>query len=244
MNLRRLVPWRLVPAARRFNDTMRRRTGIGTRGGETPRRRPTSGPAPLRSREELHAFWREPDEVNRPEQYAIPVERSRFLVNLLDWYCTPSDRILEIGPNVGRNLEHLRNAGYHRLEGIEISESAVAALRATYPDLAATATIHNAPVEDVIKDLADSSFEAVFTMAVLEHIDTDSEWIFAEMVRISRRILITVEDEGGRSSHHVPRNYRTVFEHLGLEQIAEIDPLGLDDLPREFRARVFLRRAP
>jgi hypothetical protein len=78
-------------------------------------------------------------------------------------------------------------------------------------------------------------------MAVLEHLHPDSEWVFAEMVRVCQRLLITIEDEGGRSSHHTPRNYRTVFEGLGLEQIAEIDPRGLGDLPREFRARVFVR---
>lgn len=240
----RLIPGPLKPAVRRIYKTARRVSGVATRKGQSMRRRPLPGPPALRSREELHAFWRDPDEVNRPERYAAPVARSRFLLNLVEWYCTPNDRILEIGPNVGRNLEHLRRAGYQRLEGVEISESAVAALRATYPDLATVATIHNAPVEDVIRDFPDTSFEAVFTMAVLEHIHPDSEWIFAEMVRICRRVLITIEDEAGRSSHHVPRNYRSVFEGLGLRQIAEIDPLGLDGLPRQFRARVFVPEEP
>ena len=241
LRLLSIVPEAARPAVRRVYRRFRGRSGDPVTGAPGRESRTARGPAAVRSREELHAFWRDPDEVNRPERYTRVAARSRFLVNLMEWYGTPHDRVLEIGPNVGRNLEHLRLAGYERLEGIEISERAVTALRATYKELAALATIHNAPVEDVIREIPDASFDVIFTMAVLEHIHPESEWIFAEMVRICRRMLITIEDEAGRSSHHTPRNYRSVFEGLGLEQIAEIDPLGLDDLPREFRARVFVR---
>ena len=189
----------------------------------------------------MHAFWRNPDPVNRPEAYSVPVERSEFLVDLLARHGTSGGRVLEIGPNVGRNLEALRLAGYHRLEGIEISEHAVAAMRETYPLLAAIATIYNAPVEDVIGTLPDASFDIVFTMAVLEHLHPDSEWVFAEMVRVCRGVIVTIEDEAGKSRHHVPRHYKVVFESLGLLQIEESDPAGVGELGPTFRARVFSR---
>ena len=188
----------------------------------------------------MHAFWRSPDAVNEPAGYAAaPIERSEFLVGLLDRYCQPDDRVLEIGPNVGRNLEHLRRAGYRRLEGIEISGDAVASMRTTYPELAATVSIHNAAVEDVIGTLPDATYGAVFAMAVLEHIHPDSDWIFAEMMRICSGVVVTIEDEVGRSRHHVPRDYRAVFEGLGMQQIEDIDASGIGGLVPGFRARVF-----
>ena len=201
------------------------------------------GPPQVESREQLHAYWRGPDDApNRPDEYAEHVERSQFLIEWLRPYASTADPILEIGTNVGRNLEYLRQAGFTHLDGIEISSNAVDAMRVRYPDLAATATIHNAPVEDVIRTFADGAFEVVFTMAVLEHIHPDSEWIFAEMVRICHGVIVTIEDEQGRSPHHTPRNYRSVFEGLGMVQLAEQDcseVMGIGG----FVARTFRRPA-
>jgi SAM-dependent methyltransferase len=233
MTFKALVPRPLLPAARRIYGLFKPRLD-GTIPGTA--RRPD-----VLSQEALHAFWRSPDHVNRPEAYAVPVERSQFLLGLLARHADRDGSVLEIGPNVGRNLESLRRAGYQHLEGIEISDAAVQAMGRTYPELAAVATIHNAPVEEVIRTLPDSSFDVVFTMAVLEHLHPDSEWVFAEMARVSRGVIVTIEDESGRSRHHVPRNYRPIFEGLGLQQVEELDPAGVGELGPTFRARVFSR---
>jgi len=42
-------------------------------------------------------------------------------------------KILEIGCNVGRNLNHLYENGFKQLTGIEISENAINALKRMYP---------------------------------------------------------------------------------------------------------------
>jgi hypothetical protein len=52
-------------------------------------------------------------------------------------------------------------------------------------------------VEDVVKSFGDRTFDLVFTMAVLEHIHTTSEWVFEEIVRITNRYVVTIEDERG-----------------------------------------------
>jgi SAM-dependent methyltransferase len=104
-------------------------------------------------------------------------------------------RILEIGCNIGRNLQHLSEAGFRNLEGIEISEEAVRELRATFPELAATARIHNAPAEEVLPSLEDRRYDLTFTVAVLEHIHRESEWVFQHIARVTRDTLITIEDE-------------------------------------------------
>jgi SAM-dependent methyltransferase len=233
MTFKGLIPRPLLPTARRVYGLFRPRPN---------RVAPAASKKPeVLSQQVLHAFWRNPDPTNRPEAYSVPVARSEFLVGLLARHGSNDGRVLEIGPNIGRNLEALRRAGYRQLEGIEISENAVSAMRETYPLLAAAATIHNAAVEEVIRTLPDSSFDVVFTMAVLEHLHPDSEWVFAEMARICRGVIVTIEDEVGRSPRHVPRHYKSIFESLGLEQIEELDPSGVGELGPTFRARVFSR---
>lgn len=177
-----------------------------------------------KSRTSLHHFWRDPNHgQNKPQDYLnAPEARGRFVAELSEKHIPDRVRVLEIGCNVGRNLNSLRLAGWTDLSGIEISESAVNVMKQAYPEMAARATIYNAPVEDVIKQFADRQFNVVFTMAVLEHIHPDSEWVFAEMARITDKLLITVENESRSSWRQFARNYRSIFEALGLEQVEEV----------------------
>ena len=201
-------------------------------------------PRTVLPKEDLHAFWRDPDKVNRPEEYLNQEARSRFLLEFLAPYLGSGGRdpsILEIGCNVGRNLAHLHGAGYRRLTGIEINGEALVVLRATYPEMAASASLINASVEDAISKLPSGSMDIVFTMAVLEHIHPDSEWIFDEIVRVAGSTVVTVEDEQGVSRHHTPRDYRAVFAARGLRQVAHRS-LGTDSgFSTPFEARAFQR---
>jgi SAM-dependent methyltransferase len=188
----------------------------------------------------LHAYWRAPDDANRPQAYVEGGhERSAFLVEILRRHAAPTDRILEIGCNAGRNLEHLFRAGFANLAGLEISPGALDVLRATYPELARAAALHLGALEERARGFADGEFDAVYTMAVLEHIHRDSDWVFAEIARIAGRVLITIEDERERSWRHFPRNYRRVFEPLGWKQVEETG--AVPGLSRAFVARVFRR---
>jgi SAM-dependent methyltransferase len=197
-----------------------------------------------KSREEAHQFWRHPDAANLPEGYlAGGARRSEFLVDLVKRRVKSDDEILEIGCNVGRNLHHLSAAGFSKLAGIEINEAAVRKLGEAFPDLAASARLVNEPVESAIKRFRDDEFALVYTMAVLEHIHTDSEWVFGEMVRIARNAVITIEDERGISRRHFPRDYGKVFGALGLKEIETADCSAIEGLGSDFRARVFVKPA-
>lgn len=194
-------------------------------------------------REALHDYWRAPwDGDNLPDSYVAGDERSEFLFALIQRHAAPSARLLELGCNVGRNLDFLLRHGYRELTAIEISEQAVGALRVHHPDVAATAVIHNAALEEVLKTLPDNSFDVVFSMAVLEHVHTDSDWIFAEIARVSGRYVITVEDERGLSWRHFPRNYREVFEPLGLTQLEELSCKDVPTLGPNFVGRVLAKQ--
>ena len=145
---------------------------------------------------EIHEYWKNPwDGFNLPHTYLDAKEQSRFLAEIIKRYTDDSAKMLEIGCNVGRNLNYLFDDGYKKLSGIEISEEAVRVLKKSFPEMARSIEIHNSPVERIITKFEDNKFDIVFTMAVLEHIHSDSEWIFPEIVRITKNFLITIEDE-------------------------------------------------
>ena len=195
------------------------------------------------TRDELHDYWSRPnDGVNIPENFMREdyQQRTQFLLRIVEEIAEPNAKILEIGCNVGRNLNGLFEVGFIALTGIEISEYAAKMLKEIYPKMASHATIFNQPVERIIRKLGDDIFDVVFTMAVLEHIPYDSEFIFKEIVRITSKYLITIEDEKCISKRHFPRNYTRVFEPLGMQEIQHINCKDVKGLGPNFEARIFV----
>lgn len=194
---------------------------------------------------EQHEYFRNPDFVNPPESYLeneVTAGRSKFLERHIRKYASTDSPILEIGCNIGRNLNHLYNAGFRNLTAMEINPNAVRLMKIHFPDMAANSRIFNTPVEEKIKTFADGEFHVVYTMAVLEHIHPRSEWIFGEMARIAKTHIITIEDEGRNTARIFPRNYRAVFESLGMKQVEEeqlTEAAGLDD---RFFKRIFQKK--
>jgi 2-polyprenyl-3-methyl-5-hydroxy-6-metoxy-1,4-benzoquinol methylase len=183
----------------------------------------------------LQEYWKHPDAVNDPTGYFQAGERSQFLVSLVKQYAKPDASIIELGCNVGRNLHYLWQAGYKNLSGVEINEDAIRLMKERFPDM--QATIYQGSLEERIKELKE--YDLVFTMAVLEHIHRDSEWVFSEMARVTKKCLITIEDEKNVSERHFPRNYKNIFEALGLSQTYEKHLSKNKGLNAKFFARVF-----
>lgn len=180
-------------------------------------------PVKTKTLKEIHSYWKgRKSGKNSPGTYISGKERSLFLVELVKKHAQPDSSILEIGCNLGRNLNYLYTAGFKHLTGIEISENAVKALRKNFPELADSATIINSSVEEVIKSFEDNQFDLVFTMAVLEHIHPDSEWIFPEIVRITRGVLITIESEQFHNWRIFPRDYSNIFTRLKMKHLKTI----------------------
>ena len=196
----------------------------------------------MRSREKLLSYWRDPDDgVNIPRSYLSHrcQQRTKTLVGIFERLPISKDaRILEVGCNIGRNLEGLRRAGYFKLWGVEINAEAVEIMKTQYPELNHS-KVRVAAIEDVIEDGVTDFFDVVFTMAVLQHIHPKSKFVFAEMVRITK-YLITIEDEHTRSWRHKPRDYGRVFSKLGMVQIGKgaIKGLSSNFVCRAFRKEV------
>lgn len=197
------------------------------------------------SREILQRYWVEPwDGQNSPLSYqSDPTGRSKFLVSLVDRYLDRDNNILEIGCNVGRNLDALFQAGYLGIAAIEISPQAINALRGSYPNSAALAHIHEGSAESILPNLATNQFPLVFSMAVLEHLHHDSEWVFEHIARVSSRYVITIENEIVHHWRSIPRNYRQTFEGLGMRQVEEIRCSQVIKIHESYIARVFTHEA-
>lgn len=145
--------------------------------------------------------------------------RSQTIIDMLSPFISQEDSILEIGCNLGRNLNHLWQAGYRRLHGMEISEHAVKRLRLLYPSLS-TIRIDVGPAEVSIEKLRDNSIDVVFTMATLEELHPESRYLFKEIARVAKKYVLAIEPKEGHRSHfQYPWDIKMEFAAAGLEFI-------------------------
>jgi len=132
-------------------------------------------------------------------------------------YLNKESRILEIGCNVGRALNYLYQLGYHDLTGIEIGEEAVKLARVTFPEMASVSKliVGSAPLE--LRKLPSQGYDLVFCHSVLVNIHPKYNYMFKEMARVSRKFVLTLENEGSYLSY--PRDFQRSFERVGLKMV-------------------------
>ncbi len=113
-------------------------------------------------------------------------ERKTSWARILDGI--PASRVLEVGCNVGWNLEYLRQLGVADLHGIEPQPYAVERARARN---AAFDVVQGTAFE---LPYADASFDLVFTSGVLIHIAPDQLGVaMDEMYRVARSWIVAIE---------------------------------------------------
>ncbi len=191
--------------------------------------------------DDIHTYWEQPlDGTNTPKDYLVGEEKSTYLFNKIG--ALKENSILEIGCNVGRNLNYLYQKGFNSLSGIEISKNAIDEMKASYRTTYDKVLIHNTSVEDFFMSSNEDRYDLIFTMAVLEHIHTDSDWIFEKMVETTNRYIITIEDERSISWKHFPRNYKKKFEELGMTQVDFEDCSDVKGLHNGFYFRMFEKK--
>jgi SAM-dependent methyltransferase len=199
------------------------------------------------TKENVWKLWSDPPtskgwKGNSPEDYLVGQERSEYLVNLTKDYLGCNSSILEIGCNVGRNLNYFLENGYSNLSGIEINKNAISVMKEAYPNLHRIVDIFNNPVEECVPKMLDDSYDCVYTMAVLEHIHYNSEFIFDEIKRIARTHIITIEDEKTSwSNRHFPRNYENIFVDENWKQVYHANCSDLGIIDDRFAVRVFMK---
>ena len=174
------------------------------------------------TRDECHEIWK--TYGASPESYAkTSIARSEILVQLVkELEIFPLSSIIELGCNAGRNLEVLRVAGYENTTGLDINPSVFDQMAKSYPELHKICHKFKGFTIEEWSEKDPGFFKAklIFTMATLMHLHPDSEWVFE---KIAERCvyLITIEAETQNTANTVPRNYKDVFESLGMVQIKE-----------------------
>ncbi|MBU1617114.1 MAG: class I SAM-dependent methyltransferase [Candidatus Margulisbacteria bacterium] len=155
---------------------------------------------------------------DHPETY---IEENNSTIELFKEvlpYLDKNSRILEIGCNVGRSLNYLYKLGYRDLTGIEIGEEAVKLARVAFPDMAQQSKliVGNAPLE--LRKFPSRQFDLVFCHSVLVNIHPRYNYVFREMARVSRKFVLTLENEGSFLAY--PRDFQKLFERVGLKMVA------------------------
>jgi len=192
-----------------------------------------------KSRNEVQDYWKNPTDpqYNSPQAYLkSKTKNTQILADIVNKYSSDKQiKILELGCNVGRNLNKLYEDGFKSLYAIEINSNAIKLMEESFPEMFSNAKIFEGSIEDRIKECADGEFDLVFSMAVLMHIHKESEWIFEHIARITKKHLVVMEHEKGAAKKNFPRNYKTVFEKTGLKQIESFE------LDKGYTCRIFSR---
>ncbi|MFB6140755.1 MAG: class I SAM-dependent methyltransferase [Halosimplex sp.] len=207
--------------------------------------------------DDVRRAWADRDGEYSPAYYAHygADETSESIRDLLETYAARDASVLELGCSSGRHLAHLLEHGYENLSGIELNAEAFDVMAEHYPELWDAGTFYADAIENVVGDFADGEFDAVYSVETLQHVHPDAEWVFAEVARVTRDLLVTVETESEAAEaaerieneddpdvnyvrDDVPLFYRDwgeVFTDLGFEQVARRE--GKRETIRAFRAR-------
>ena len=144
---------------------------------------------------------------------------ARMLLNEIVSRTKPSDPILDLGCNVGRELNDLWARGYRHLTGVEIGVEPVRAMHEVFPEMALGARIFNRSMTEAVREFEDNEFQLVFAHGSLVSLSAREQFVFDEMARISKKYIVTVENEW--SLLLFPRDFGRVFTSRGFRQIQD-----------------------
>jgi SAM-dependent methyltransferase len=142
---------------------------------------------------------------------------SRTLLKEIAARTKPADHILDLGCNVGRELNHLWSIGYRHLTGVEIGVEPVRAMGEVFPEMALGSRIFNKSMTEAVREFEAGEFELVYAHGSLVSLSAREQFVFDEMARISRRYIVTMENEW--SLLLFPRDFGRVFGERGFRQI-------------------------
>lgn len=186
--------------------------------------------------EQIHDRWA----MANHNGYAEGQERTDYLRNLIMAQASKNVSILEIGCNIGRNLNGLLEAGFTDLTGLDINPNTEFFRQLHFPELQEKGKFIYQSLESFIESKPEP-FSLVYTMAVLEHIHPDSEWALlalSELIK-PRGFLVIIEDELNKDGFDFvfPRKYKEAFP--GLSQILEEDSRHVPGLKEGYMTRIF-----
>ena len=175
---------------------------------------------------EIKEYWKNPnDGNNNPLQYLgkgyfknqNALFRTNNLIDIIKSFKIKNPSILEVGCNVGRNLNALNISGFKNLHAIEINQNAINLMKEHFADTYQQVNISLGSAQEILKKFENGKFDIVFSMAVLQHIpNEDIDDVTKEISRICGNYLISYEAETYSSWRHFPRSYRMLYKKIKL----------------------------
>lgn len=169
-----------------------------------------------------HAFWRDPRNSGRseheyrhcvPEFYLDLENVTQLIVSTIQRYATPEMSILELGCGTGRNLVGLYRAGFHKLSGVEINQSAVDLGQSYFPEYV-NIPVTVSPLEEVIETIP--NVDVIFTQGCLMHLPVwITDWVIPIITQKAQHLIIFNEGERDASFHAWPHDYKFMIESGG-----------------------------
>ena len=150
----------------------------------------------------IHYFRNPPTETENglnvsPLRYAEPYlnKRSEFLHDFIKGKIKNTNKILELGCGIGRNLSYLEKEGYCNIFGIDINQEAIRLSPETYENLRKLKNnLVCSSLETGLKDYKDRDFHLIFTLCTLMHIHPEVEIeVFNQISRITKDYLLIIE---------------------------------------------------
>ena len=181
---------------------------------------------------------------NRPQFYANKSQTINFkildIIKKLKIDVPAS--VFEVGCNAGTNLEFWRNQGVKEFGAIEIGSAALEELNHSYVELSRNVNIWEGSLEEKLPEIPRSSFDLLFSMAVLEHVHPSSFEVFRGMSDIACSTIVICEREDVHTMSMVPRNYQYVFERMGWFQVYDETLTEFQDsMYDNYTIRVFVK---
>jgi len=184
----------------------------------------------------VREYWTDPDDNNVAGSYIAPRLYTTVLGALIAGEFDKGARILELGCNVGRNLDELCRRGFYNLHAVEINLGAVELGGATYPGLYYDLTVHGVDVGEFI-DLDTGPYDLIFTVAHLEHLHHDTGWRVLDWMAANTGNIVTLEDEVTDMGYHYRRNYQDEFERRAFVQLYAWQNVSALELTKDFTLR-------
>jgi len=135
--------------------------------------------------------------AQRPDNFiALDPHSSRALCDAVARAAvSPDAPILDLGCNVGRHLDDLRQRGFTNLTGVDAMSAALERMSAAFPDTAKTAKLHHDLFQRFLRRQNDLSFDVLYSHGATIELVHPSFDIVKHMCRVTANYVILILNE-------------------------------------------------
>jgi SAM-dependent methyltransferase len=135
--------------------------------------------------------------LQRPDNFiALDVHSSRALCEAVARAATSADApILDLGCNVGRHLDALRQRGFTNLTGVDAMAAALERMLTAFPETAKAAKLHHDLFQRFLRRQPDLSFDVLYSHGATVELVHPSFDIVKHMCRVTANHVVLILNE-------------------------------------------------